>query len=63
MVPATMPRIDHVAVETDDPDATATFYEELFGARTFHGLGGTRGLAGVPGVPFGVGTSHFDRGR
>jgi catechol 2,3-dioxygenase-like lactoylglutathione lyase family enzyme len=28
-----MPRIDHVAVETDDPDATAAFYERLFGAR------------------------------
>jgi catechol 2,3-dioxygenase-like lactoylglutathione lyase family enzyme len=33
MVPATMPRIDHVAVETDDPNATAAFYEQLFGAR------------------------------
>ena len=28
-----MPRIDHVAVETDDPRATAVFYERLFGAR------------------------------
>jgi catechol 2,3-dioxygenase-like lactoylglutathione lyase family enzyme len=28
-----MPRIDHVAVETQDPEATATFYERLFGAR------------------------------
>jgi catechol 2,3-dioxygenase-like lactoylglutathione lyase family enzyme len=28
-----MPRIDHVAVETDDPDATAAFYERLLGAR------------------------------
>ena len=28
-----MPRIDHVAVETDDPDATAAFYERAFGAR------------------------------
>ena len=28
-----MPRIDHVAVETDDPEATAAFYERLFGAR------------------------------
>jgi catechol 2,3-dioxygenase-like lactoylglutathione lyase family enzyme len=32
-VPATMPRIDHVAVETDDPDETARFYERIFGAR------------------------------
>jgi catechol 2,3-dioxygenase-like lactoylglutathione lyase family enzyme len=28
-----MPRIDHVAVETDDPDATAAFYERFLGAR------------------------------
>ena len=28
-----MPRIDHVAVETDDPDATAEFYERILGAR------------------------------
>ena len=29
----TMPRIDHVAVATDDPDRAAEFYERLFGAR------------------------------
>jgi catechol 2,3-dioxygenase-like lactoylglutathione lyase family enzyme len=28
-----MPRIDHVAVESDDPDATAAFYARFFGAR------------------------------
>jgi catechol 2,3-dioxygenase-like lactoylglutathione lyase family enzyme len=28
-----MPRIDHVAVETDDPDGAAAFYERVFGAR------------------------------
>ena len=28
-----MPRIDHVAVETEDPDATAAFYERFLGAR------------------------------
>jgi catechol 2,3-dioxygenase-like lactoylglutathione lyase family enzyme len=28
-----MTRIDHVAVETDDPDRTAAFYERIFGAR------------------------------
>jgi catechol 2,3-dioxygenase-like lactoylglutathione lyase family enzyme len=28
-----MPRIDHVAVETEDPDATAAFYERVFRAR------------------------------
>jgi catechol 2,3-dioxygenase-like lactoylglutathione lyase family enzyme len=33
IVPATMPRIDHVAVETDDPDAIAEFYERVLGAR------------------------------
>jgi catechol 2,3-dioxygenase-like lactoylglutathione lyase family enzyme len=27
------PRIDHVAVETSDPDATAAFYERVLGAR------------------------------
>lgn len=28
-----MPGIDHVAVEATDPDATAAFYERVFGAR------------------------------
>jgi catechol 2,3-dioxygenase-like lactoylglutathione lyase family enzyme len=28
-----MPRIDHVAVETDDPDSIAEFYERVLGAR------------------------------
>jgi catechol 2,3-dioxygenase-like lactoylglutathione lyase family enzyme len=28
-----MPRIDHVAVETDDPDAVAAFYELVLGTR------------------------------
>ena len=28
-----MPRIDHVAVESDDPDRLASFYERVFGAR------------------------------
>jgi catechol 2,3-dioxygenase-like lactoylglutathione lyase family enzyme len=28
-----MPRIDHVAVETPDPQATAAFYERVLGAR------------------------------
>jgi catechol 2,3-dioxygenase-like lactoylglutathione lyase family enzyme len=30
-----MPRIDHLAVETRDPDETAAFYERMFGARVF----------------------------
>jgi len=28
-----MPRIDHVAFETDDPDTTADFYERILEAR------------------------------
>jgi catechol 2,3-dioxygenase-like lactoylglutathione lyase family enzyme len=28
-----MPRLDHAAFESDDPDATAAFYERIFGAR------------------------------
>jgi catechol 2,3-dioxygenase-like lactoylglutathione lyase family enzyme len=28
-----MPRLDHAAFETPDPDATAEFYERIFGAR------------------------------
>jgi catechol 2,3-dioxygenase-like lactoylglutathione lyase family enzyme len=28
-----MPRIDHVAIESEDPAATAAFYERFFGAR------------------------------
>jgi len=28
-----MPRLDHAAFETDDPDSTAAFYEQILGAR------------------------------
>ena len=28
-----MPRLDHAAFETPDPDATGAFYERVFGAR------------------------------
>ena len=28
-----MPRLDHVAFETEDPDGIAAFYERFFGAR------------------------------
>ncbi|HYY64639.1 MAG TPA: VOC family protein [Gaiellaceae bacterium] len=28
-----MPRLDHAAFESSDPDATATFYERILGAR------------------------------
>ena len=34
-----MPRIDHVAVETDDPEATAAFYERFLGARVVNAEG------------------------
>ncbi len=34
------PRIDHVAVETNDPDATAGFYERILGARIVKTEGG-----------------------
>jgi catechol 2,3-dioxygenase-like lactoylglutathione lyase family enzyme len=47
-----MPRIDHVAVETDDPDVTAAFYERVLGARIVKSKGhpvmaylGTTGFA------------------
>jgi catechol 2,3-dioxygenase-like lactoylglutathione lyase family enzyme len=30
---ARMPRLDHAAFESDDPDATARFYERIFGAK------------------------------
>jgi len=26
-----MPRLDHPAFETDDPDSTAAFYKRIFG--------------------------------
>lgn len=31
--PAGMARLDHAAFESSDPDATAAFYERVFGAR------------------------------
>jgi catechol 2,3-dioxygenase-like lactoylglutathione lyase family enzyme len=34
-----MPRIDHVAVETRDPEALAEFYERIFGARVVKSQG------------------------
>jgi len=36
---ASMPRIDHVAVETDDPGSTARFYERMLGARVVEAEG------------------------
>lgn len=67
-----MPRIDHVAVETDDPDATAAFYERVFGARVVKTEGhpvmayvGNTGFAfhkrGGPGEHTGVRVTEEER--
>jgi catechol 2,3-dioxygenase-like lactoylglutathione lyase family enzyme len=34
-----MPRLDHAAFETDDPRATAAFYERILGARVVEAEG------------------------
>ena len=55
------PRIDHVAVETNDPDAVAGFYERILGARivkteghpVMDYLGGTGFAFHEPGGPGG----------
>ena len=55
------PRIDHVAVETNDPDAVAGFYERILGARIVKTeghpvmgyLGGTGFAFHEPGGPGG----------
>src|SRR5262245_1384323 len=46
-----MARLDHVAVESDDPDAIAAFYERVFGARIVK-------TAGHPVVAY-LGTTGF----
>jgi catechol 2,3-dioxygenase-like lactoylglutathione lyase family enzyme len=67
-----MPRIDHVAVETDDPDAAAAFYERMFGARVVKAEGhpvmayvGNTGFAfharGGPGGHTGVRVTDEER--
>src|SRR6266508_2299273 len=67
-----MPRIDHVAVETGDPEATAEFYEFVFGARIVKTEGhpvmayvGNTGFAfheqGGPGNHIGVRVSEEER--
>jgi catechol 2,3-dioxygenase-like lactoylglutathione lyase family enzyme len=67
-----MPRIDHVAVETGDPDATAEFYEFVFGAHIVKTEGhpvmayvGITGFAfhapGGPGGHIGVRVSEQER--
>ena len=67
-----MPRIDHVAVEATDPDATAAFYERVFGARIVKVEGhpvmayvGNTGFAfhepGGPGAHTGVRVTEEER--
>jgi catechol 2,3-dioxygenase-like lactoylglutathione lyase family enzyme len=69
-----MPRIDHVAVETDDPEKTASFYERVFGARIVKAEGhpvmayvGNTGFAfherGGPGGHTAVRVSEEERGE
>ena len=67
-----MARIDHVAFETDDPDALAAFYERILGARVVKAEGhpvmaylGNTGLAlhqrGGPGGHTAVRVSEEER--
>lgn len=67
-----MARIDHVAFETGEPDATAAFYERLFGARIVKTEGhpvmayfGNAGIAlhkvGGPGPHTGIRVSEQER--
>jgi catechol 2,3-dioxygenase-like lactoylglutathione lyase family enzyme len=67
-----MPRLDHAAFETDDPDSTAAFYEGIFGARVVKTEGhpvmayvGSTGFAlherGGPGDHAGVRVSDEER--
>ena len=67
-----MPRLDHAAFETPDPDATAAFYERVFSARVVKAEGhpvmayvGNTGFAfheqGGPGDHVGVRVSEDER--
>jgi catechol 2,3-dioxygenase-like lactoylglutathione lyase family enzyme len=67
-----MPRLDHVAFESPDPDAAAAFYERVFGARIVKAEGhpvmayvGNTGFAvhepGGPGDHVGVRLSEDER--
>lgn len=69
-----MPRIDHVAVEAEDPAATAAFYERFLGARIVRTEGhpvmaylGTTAFAlhepGGPGPHTGVRVSEEELGE
>jgi len=67
-----MPRLDHAAFETADPDSTAAFYERILGARVVKAEGhpvmayvGNTGFAfhelGGPGDHVGVRVSEEER--
>jgi catechol 2,3-dioxygenase-like lactoylglutathione lyase family enzyme len=67
-----MPRLDHAAFETPDPDRTAAFYERVFGARIVKAEGhpvmayvGNTGFAfhekGGPGDHVGVRVTDEER--
>jgi catechol 2,3-dioxygenase-like lactoylglutathione lyase family enzyme len=67
-----MPRLDHAAFETDDPRATAAFYERILGARVVEAEGhpvmayvGNTGFAfherGRPGDHVAVRVSEAER--
>jgi catechol 2,3-dioxygenase-like lactoylglutathione lyase family enzyme len=69
-----MPRLDHAAFETPDPDRAAAFYERVLGARIVKTEGhpvmayvGTSGFAfhatGGPGDHIGVRMSEEERER
>jgi catechol 2,3-dioxygenase-like lactoylglutathione lyase family enzyme len=67
-----MPRLDHAAFESPDPDAAAAFHERVFGARVVSAEGhpvmayvGNTGFAfhelGGPGDHVGVRVDHDER--
>jgi len=69
-----MPRLDHAAFETEDPDAAATFYERMLGARVVKAEGhpvmaylGSTAFAfhetGGPGNHVGIRVSEEERAQ
>ena len=71
---ARMPRLDHAAFESDDPDGAAAFYERVFGARVVRAEGhpvmayiSNTGFAfherGGPGDHVGVRVSEQERAQ
>ena len=72
IIGASVPRLDHAAFETPDPDRAADFYEQIFGARIVRAEGhpvmayvGNTGFAfheaGGPGDHVGVRDSEEER--